>query len=48
MLDAVTPAESITVTEVSLEEGLAGLKLKLCSLPSNEERVRASGGKVDV
>ena len=47
MLDAVTPAESIIVTEVSLEEGLADLKLKLCSLLSNEQRVKASGGKVD-
>lgn len=47
MLDAVTPAKSIIVTEVSLEEGLAGLKLKLSSLLSNEERMKASGGKVD-
>lgn len=45
MLDVVTPADSIVSTEVSLEVGLAGLKLKLCSLPRIEERVKASGGK---
>lgn len=27
MLSAVTPAESVTVTEVSLQEALAGFKL---------------------
>lgn len=48
MIGAVTPAESITVTEVSLEGRLTSLKIKLCSFPSNELRVKASGGKVDV
>lgn len=36
LLDAVTLAEFIIVVEVSLEEGLEDLKLKLCSSLSKE------------